>query len=75
MASPVQISINQLSRLIGTPAAPVVIDVRTDEDFADDPRLVPASIRYAYPEITENIDSVVDRVGSCLLYTSPSPRD
>jgi len=64
MASPVQISINQLSRLIGTPAAPVIIDVRTDEDFADDPRLIPASIRYAYPEITENIDSVIDRVGS-----------
>jgi len=64
MASPVQISINQLSRLVGTPAASVIIDVRTDEDFSDDPRLIPASIRYPYHEITENIDLVIDRVGS-----------
>jgi rhodanese-related sulfurtransferase len=31
--------------LIGTAEAPVVIDARTDEDFAADPRLIPAAIR------------------------------
>jgi rhodanese-related sulfurtransferase len=32
-------------RLIGTARAPVVIDVRSDGDFASDPRLIPGSIR------------------------------
>ena len=34
-----------LARLIGTARAPVVIDVRSDDDFAADPRLIPGSIR------------------------------
>ena len=44
MASPIQISVNQLSRLVGTHSAPFVLDVRTDEDFADDPRTLPAAV-------------------------------
>jgi rhodanese-related sulfurtransferase len=39
------ISPEKLTRLLGTPHAPVLIDVRTDEDFAADPRLVPGSSR------------------------------
>ena len=39
---------SQLSRLIGLPNAPVIIDVRTDEDFAGDPapdaRFAPARL-------------------------------
>ena len=35
------ISPDKLSRLIGRPDTPGVIDVRTDEDFAADPRLIP----------------------------------
>lgn len=62
MASPVQISINQLSRLVGTHTAPVLIDVRTDEDFTDDPRILPAAIRLPFPEITTQIDSVLERI-------------
>ena len=38
MASPFQISVNQLSRLVGTHSAPVVPDVRRDDDFAGDRR-------------------------------------
>ncbi len=34
-----------LAHLIGTARAPAVIDVRSDEDFAADPRLIPSSIR------------------------------
>jgi rhodanese-related sulfurtransferase len=45
MPSPTEISVPQLTRLVGTPDAPVVIDVRTDEDFAADPRLIPGAIR------------------------------
>jgi rhodanese-related sulfurtransferase len=34
-----------LAHLIGTARAPVVIDVRSDDDFAADPRLIPGSMR------------------------------
>lgn len=45
MTSFLEISADKLNRIIGTPNAPIVIDVRTEEDFACDPRLVPGSIR------------------------------
>ena len=45
MSSINTISIDKLARLIGTPKCPVIIDVRTDEDFDNDPRLVPGSVR------------------------------
>jgi len=51
VASPIQITVNQLGRLIGTPAAPVIIDVRIDEDFADDPRLIPGARRHPFTAI------------------------
>ncbi len=40
-----EISSDQLARLIGTPEAPTIVDVRTDEDFQRDPRLVPGAMR------------------------------
>jgi rhodanese-related sulfurtransferase len=45
MAAPDTITVAQLSRLIGTPDAPVIIDVRIADDYAADERLLPASIR------------------------------
>ena len=39
------ISADKLARLVGTPRCPALIDVRIDEDFAVDPRLVPGSVR------------------------------
>ena len=45
MPNPDTITVQQLSRLIGTPEAPIIIDVRTDEDFDRDPRRLPASLR------------------------------
>jgi rhodanese-related sulfurtransferase len=45
MSSINSISPDKLSRLIGTPKSPLIIDVRTEEDFAADPRLVPGSLR------------------------------
>jgi len=45
MPSNFEITISQLSRLIGLPAAPVIIDVRTPLEFAADPRLIPCSLR------------------------------
>ncbi|WP_284179772.1 chromate resistance protein ChrB domain-containing protein [Rhabdaerophilum sp. SD176] len=45
MPSPTEISVAQLARLVGTPHAPILIDVRIDEDHAADPRMIPASFR------------------------------
>ena len=45
MSSPTTISAEKLSRLIGTAKMPALIDVRTDEDFTADPRLIPGAIR------------------------------
>jgi rhodanese-related sulfurtransferase len=45
MSSFASISPEKLARLIGTPQCPALIDVRTDEDVAADPRLVPGAIR------------------------------
>jgi rhodanese-related sulfurtransferase len=45
MSSINAISVEQLARLIGTPKCPALIDVRSDEDFAADPRLLPGALR------------------------------
>jgi rhodanese-related sulfurtransferase len=45
MSSYTSISIDKLFRLIGMPHAPALIDVRIEEDFAADPRLIPGSVR------------------------------
>jgi rhodanese-related sulfurtransferase len=45
MPFPTSISNDKLVRLIGTPNTPALIDVRTDEDFAADERLIPGAIR------------------------------
>src|SRR5262245_29298078 len=46
MPSPTEITIAQLSRRIGLPGAPVLVDVRTDDEFESDPRLIPAARRH-----------------------------
>ena len=48
MPSPNEITIPQLSRLIGTHEAPVLIDVCIDDDFNADPRLIPTSFRHPF---------------------------
>ncbi len=45
MSSINAISVEQLARLVGTPKCPALIDVRADEDFAADPRLIPGAAR------------------------------
>jgi rhodanese-related sulfurtransferase len=51
MASPTEISVNQLSRLIGTPDCPRIIDVRIADDFDADPRLIPSAARHSHTDI------------------------
>jgi rhodanese-related sulfurtransferase len=45
MPSPTEISVSQLSRLVGTPEAPAIIDVRSNENFDFDPRFIPCALR------------------------------
>ena len=45
MSSVNSIASEKLARLIGTPKCPALLDVRTDDDFSTDPRLVPGSVR------------------------------
>lgn len=46
------ISAEKLSRLVGLPSSPLVVDVRSDDDVARDPRLVPGAIRRASPHVS-----------------------
>ena len=45
MPSTTEITTSQLSRLVGLPNAPAIVDVRIDDDYRADPRLLPGSIR------------------------------
>jgi rhodanese-related sulfurtransferase len=60
MASINSISSQKLYRLIGTPKRPVIIDVRTDDEFARDPRLLPGARHVAVGDL----ESEVGRISS-----------
>lgn len=51
MPSFLEISPEKLNRLIGTPSVPVLIDVRTEDDFHADPRLIPGTLRRPYDQV------------------------
>lgn len=53
MSSYTSISPDKLVRLIGTGRAPALIDVRTPEDFAADPRLLPGAQRRPHETVAE----------------------
>lgn len=54
MPAPTEITAPQLARLIGTPDAPVIIDVRIDEDFDTNPRLIPGASRQPYKDVVSS---------------------
>lgn len=66
MPSPTEITVSQLTRLIGTPDCPIIIDLRIDEDFAEDPRLIPQSFRHSFRDIT----SLVPKLGTTRVVVS-----
>ena len=53
MTSYTSISSEKLSRLIGTAKAPTLVDVRIDEDFAADPRLIPGATRRSHRDVQD----------------------
>ncbi len=58
MPSFLEITPEKLNRIIGTLSAPTIIDVRNDEDFSADPRLIPGSIRRDYRKVAEWADEL-----------------
>jgi rhodanese-related sulfurtransferase len=48
MSSINSVSPEKLVRLVGVPHCPSLIDVRTDDDIAADPRLIPGSVRRSH---------------------------
>ncbi|WP_170324848.1 chromate resistance protein ChrB domain-containing protein [Ruegeria arenilitoris] len=60
MPAPNAITPKQLLRLIGTPQAPVLIDICLDPDFEADPFLIPGSVRHP----AMDIDGIADRIGN-----------
>jgi len=61
MPAHTEISTSQLSRLIGLPDGPLLIDVRTDEDVAVDPRILPASRRKRHDQVASWANDVTNR--------------
>jgi len=53
MPSPTEITVAQLSRLVGMPDAPALVDVRSDEEYRVDPRLLPAAQRHAPTDVAD----------------------
>ena len=53
MPSPTMITSAQLARRIGLPDAPALLDVRTDEDAAADPRILPGTSRRNWRTVSE----------------------
>ncbi len=51
MAAPNEISCKNLLRLIGLPDAPVIVDICTDDDFAEDPYLIPGSVKHPHTDL------------------------
>lgn len=53
MSSNISISAAKLSRLVGLPDAPVIIDVRIPEDIAADPRLLPNADQRSHKDVAD----------------------
>lgn len=53
MPSPNEISVAQLSRRVGMPDQPAIVDVCIDDDFNIDPTLIPASFRHPFKKIAD----------------------
>ncbi len=53
MPAPTIVTTQQLVRRIGLPDAPTIIDVRTPEDAAADPRFLPGALRRSHRDVAD----------------------
>ena len=61
MPSPTEITVPQLSRLLGTDSAPSIVDLRIDEDFELDPDLIPTARRHPFDDLESLVPRLVDK--------------
>src|SRR5688500_12547382 len=61
MSSINSISVEKLARLVGTPNGPAIVDVRDDDDFAADARLLPGSFRRSHADVADWTDNLGGR--------------
>ena len=55
------VTTNILMRRIGTPDCPVIVDVRIDADFREDPHLIPASVRMPFDQVQSRATELRDK--------------
>ena len=65
MPAPNEITPAQLLRLIGTPDAPVIVDICLPADFAEDPFLIPGALRHDHSDISSLKQRLAGR--SCIV--------
>ena len=53
MPAPSEITATQLQRLVGLPDAPIMLDIRTEDDAAADPRTLPAAQRQDWRTVAD----------------------
>lgn len=58
MAAPNEITPQQLLRLIGTPDAPMIVDISIDPDFTEDPFMIPGAVRHPHTDIAGLLDLI-----------------
>lgn len=61
MPGPDIITPNQLARLLGAPDAHIILDVRTDEDFARDTRTLPGTVRRDFRTVSSWVGDFAGR--------------
>ena len=61
MAEPNALTPSDLVPLIGTPNCPIVVDVTTTEDLAEDPYVVPSAIRHRHDDLENLPRRLADR--------------
>lgn len=63
MPHPTQMSVKQLAKLLGTTNCPVILDVSIDDDFNEDPYLIPTAKRVPHTQIDQfKPDRDTDRI-------------
>ena len=56
-----EISPLNLMRLIGTPQSPIIIDVCSDDDFNENPSLIPTAVRHPHNRIADLVASLTNQ--------------
>ena len=64
MSAIYSITPDKLSRLTGTAACPVLVDVRTDVDFEADRHFIPGAVRRSHADVAEWAPSLADERSS-----------